>query len=227
MPQDDQANEANSAVSSPAPAPLTRRTVIASAAIVPLTALTHPSEADAQSKKATQAGIAAPKPALTAAQRRTLEAMVDRLVPQDELGPGALDMGAAEYIDRSLADAISNEKTAFTNGLSSIDSFARASHGAAFAELTSEKKDAVLTAMEAGNAGGFPDAQGFFNRVRRLTLEGMFSDPYYGGNKNFAGWDLIRYPGIKLATSIDDQKMSKAPTPVRKSIYDTGGNHGH
>jgi hypothetical protein len=203
---------------------ITRRTVIASAAIVPLSALTAPPVAAGQTAKT------APKLILTAVQRKTLEAIVDRLVPKDELGPGALEMGAAEYIDRSLADAISNEKNAFTMGLARTDEFARASQGAAFADLTPEKKDAVLTAMEASTASGFQDAQGFFNRVRRLTLEGMFSDPYYGGNKNFAGWDLIGYPGIKLATSLDDQKMSFPPAKVRRSVYaasNTGENHGH
>ncbi len=49
-------------------------------------------------------------------------------------------------------------------------------------------------------------------------MEGMFGDPYYGGNKNFAGWDLIRYPGPRLATSADDQKMGvahQAVSPLR------------
>ncbi len=190
---------------------LTRRTVIASAAFVPLAALT----ATAQAKKL----------ALTPVQRRTLEAILDRLVPKDELGPGAVEMGAAEYIDRSLADALAAEKVAFLAGLTRTDQFATASQGAAFAELSGEKGDAVLTAMEAGTAGGFSDAQGFFNRVRRLTLEGMFGDPYYGGNKNFAGWDLIRYPGAKLAVTPQDQRMSAVPTPVRRSVW--GDQHGH
>jgi len=200
------------------PLTVTRRTVIASAAFVPLAALT----ATAQTKNA------APKLALSATQRRTLEAILDHLVPKDELGPGAVEMGAAEYIDRSLSDALASEKVVFLAGLSHTDQFSQSSQGKAFADLTGEKKDAVLTAMEAGKAAGFADAQGFFNRVRRLTLEGMFSDPYYGGNKNFAGWDLIRYPGAKLAVSAQDQRMSAAPTPVRKSIYaDAGEQHGH
>ena len=216
MSKDDQLKEMKTETA------LTRRTVITGATFVPLAALAAGTPAGAQSRKT------APKLALSVAQRRTLEAIVDRLVPKDELGPGALEMGAAEYIDRSIAEAISNEKNAFTTGLSRTDDFARSSQGAAFADLTPEKKDAVLTAMEAGKAGGFADAQGFFNRARRLTLEGMFSDPYYGGNKNFAGWDLIRYPGPRLATRVEDQKMSKPSTPVRKSVYgDAGEHHGH
>ena len=56
----------------------------------------------------------------------------------------------------------------------------------------------------------------------------MFGDPYYGGNKNFAGWDLIRYPGPRLATSPDDQKMGVEIKPyhIRRTAH-AGENHGH
>jgi hypothetical protein len=91
--------------------------------------------------------------------------------------------------------------------------------------LSPEQRDAVITAVEAGTAQGFPNARAFFNRARRLTLEGMFGDPYYGGNKDFAGWDLIRYPGPRPATSPDDQKMDVEPKPYRVSAW--GAKYGH
>jgi gluconate 2-dehydrogenase gamma chain len=192
------------------PLPITRRTVLASAAIVPVATLT--------------AAAQAPKTALSAAERQILDAFVDRLVPKDELGPGALEMGAANYIDLCLADYLAAEKPSITAGLAAVVAFARQSQGAAFTELSAEKKDAVLTAMDNGTATGFtPNSRVFFNRVRRLTLEGMFCDPYYGGNKNFAGWDLIRYPGPRLAVGPEDQKMSTLPKPLHQSAY----GHGH
>jgi gluconate 2-dehydrogenase gamma chain len=190
---------------------LSRRTVIASATLIPVA--THTAAAQA------------PQTALSASQRQILDAFVDRLIPKDELGPGALECGAANYIDRSLADALSAEKGSFTEGLAAVDAFARQAHGAAFPELNAERKDAVLTALEAGEASGFPNARAFFNRVRRLTLEGTFGDPYYGGNRNFAGWDLIRYPGPRLAVGPDDQKMTSLPKPLHQSAY--GSNRGH
>src|SRR5690242_18877930 len=55
------------------------------------------------------------------------------------------------------------------------------------------------------HSGQVPNLKAFFDRIHRLTLEGMFGDPCYGGNRNFAGWDLIRYPGSKLASSPQDQ----------------------
>ncbi len=198
------------------PLQITRRTVIASATFVPLAALT--------------AAAQTPQTALSPAQLKTLEACLDRIVPKDDLGPGAVECGAANYIDRSLAGALAAEKGAFLEGLAGLDALAHATHNAAFADLAPDVRDALLTSMENGTAPNFPSARQFFARVRRLTLEGMFSDPYYGGNKNFAGWDLIRYPGPRLAVAPEDQKMSAPPRPYRRSAYGTGAsgdNHGH
>src|ERR1700735_2806335 len=189
-------------------ADLSRRAVIASAAIIPVAALT----AAAQS-------TAAPPSALSDAQLRLVAAFVDRIIPKDELGPGASESGVPEYINRSLGDYLAGEKAAFIEGLEATDAFARRSQARPFIELSSDKQDAVLISMESGSAEGFPNAQAFFNRARRLTLEGMFGDPYYGGNKNFAGWDLIRYPGPRLAPSADDQKMGVEIKPYHHSAY--------
>jgi hypothetical protein len=193
---------------------ITRRTVIAGATLIPIAAIQGAPQA---------AKSAAPATALLPDQRRVLEAFIDRLVPKDELGPGAVECGAAEYIDRSLADYLAQEKNVFVQGLAAVDQYARSSQGGPFADLSAEKRDAVLTAIDTGQA---PNLRGFFNRVRRLMLEGMFGDPSYGGNKNFAGWDLIRYPGAKMAVGPEDQSMKTPPTPYRKALYG-GGGHGH
>jgi gluconate 2-dehydrogenase gamma chain len=196
---------------------ISRRAVIASAAIVPVAAIT----AAAQT-------AAPPASPLSDAQLRLLAAFVDRIIPKDELGPSASECDVPIYINRSLGDYLAGEKAAFIEGLEATDAFARRSQTRPFIELTPEKQDAVLTAMESGSAEGFPNARGFFYRARRLTMEGMFGDPYYGGNKNFAGWDLIRYPGPRLATTADDQKMGVQIKPYHHSAYGAAGeNHGH
>ena len=191
---------------------ISRRSVIASAALVPVAAITSAAQRAGES-------------ALSPAQLRTLEAFVDRLIPKDDLGPGATECGVAVYINRSLGDYLAPEKAAFIAGLEATDAFARRTEDRAFADLSADKQDALLTAMDNGTAAGFPDARAFFGRVRRLALEGMFGDPSYGGNRNFAGWDLIRYPGPRLAVSPEDQKMGVAIKPLRASAY--GNGHGH
>jgi gluconate 2-dehydrogenase gamma chain len=190
---------------------ISRRAVIVSAALVPVAALT----ASAQASES----------ALSAAQLRILAAFVDRLIPKDELGPGASESGVPVYINRALGDYLAGEKPAFIEGLEATDALARRTQNAAFVDLTPDKQDALLTAMDNGTADGFPNARAFFNRARRLAMEGMFGDPYYGGNKNFAGWDLIKYPGPRMATTAADQRMGLEISPYHHSAY--GGEHGH
>ena len=66
-------------------------------------------------------------------------------------------------------------------------------------KLGAAKQDEVIAALEQGKATGFtwPTAQAFFNTVRTHTMEGMFADPVYGGNKDFAGWLLVGFPGAQ------------------------------
>ena len=40
----------------------------------------------------------------------------------------------------------------------------------------------------------------------------MFADPIYGGNKDFAGWRLIGFPGAQPLFSPDDLQSKKAFT---------------
>jgi gluconate 2-dehydrogenase gamma chain len=170
---------------------------------------------------------------LTAAEADTLEAIVARLIPTDENGPGAAEARAAHYIDRALTGPLRSSREAYAAGLAAIDAYAQSKKGAGFARLSAPDQDAVLGDMETNVATGFvPDAAAFFNLVRDHTIQGTFCDPYYGGNANFVGWDLIGYPGLRMAVGEDEQRM-KAPNPVRRSAYEApmftmkGGAHGH
>ena len=150
---------------------------------------------------------------------------VDRLIPEDELGPGAAKAGAQNYIDRQLAGYLAAEKNDFVAGIEGLDAYARRAHSAPFADLSAEKRDEVLTAMDNNRAEGFTQARTFFNRARRLTLEGTFGDPHYGGNKDFIGWDLIKYPGPRPAVGPEHQKMATPAAPYHKSAW--GDDHSH
>jgi gluconate 2-dehydrogenase gamma chain len=174
---------------------------------------------------------------LTAAEADILEAVCARLIPTDENGPGATEARAAHYIDRALTGPLRASRDAYAAGLAAIDSYAQASKGAPFVKLAPRDQDAVLTDMEKNVATGFtPNAATFFNLVRTHTIQGTFCDPYYGGNANFIGWDLIGYPGLRMAVDAQEQRMS-APKAVRLSAYEeamfarkasaTGGDHGH
>jgi gluconate 2-dehydrogenase gamma chain len=162
-----------------------------------------------------------PLQVLNAAESETLEAIVARLIPTDANGPGATETRAARYIDRALAGALASSHPAYAAGLAAVERYARSTKGGAFAKLSPEDQDAVLTDMESNAATGFtPNSATFFNLVREDTLQGMFCDPYYGGNANFVGWDLLGYPGVRTMVSPDQQRMGIELTPNHKSAYD-------
>ncbi len=166
---------------------------------------------------------------LTARETEILSAMVDRLIPSDELGPGALDAGVLRYIDRALSEAESDAADAYRSGLAALDTYSRYTRGGPFIDLSTVDQDSVLIDVQIGAATGagvgFVGGSGsFFNMVKSHTWQGMFGDPEYGGNVNFAGWDLLDYPGVRLGVSPEDQRLLEADQlePVRRSAYDYG-----
>jgi len=171
--------------------------------------------------------LAGPLTNLTASEAEILSAMVDRLIPTDELGPGALDAGVLQYIDRAMSEAESGSAEAYRSGLAALDTYSRYTRGGPFIDLSTIDQDSVLIDVQLGAAtgvgAGFVGSSGsFFNMVKGHTWQGMFGDPKYGGNVNFAGWDLIDYPGVRLGVSVEDQRSLEADQldPVRRSAYD-------
>jgi gluconate 2-dehydrogenase gamma chain len=160
---------------------------------------------------------------LTAAESDILEAVVARLIPSDELGPGAREARAAHYIDLALGGALASSRPAYAAGLAALDRYAQASRGDAFARLSPMDQDAVLVDVEKGAATGFTGSStAFFNMVLNHTHQGTFGDPYYGGNANFVGWDLLGYPGVRTMVSAADQRELEAGglKSNHKSAYD-------
>ena len=170
---------------------------------------------------------AGPLTNLTASETEILSAMVDRLIPTDELGPGALDAGVLQYIDRALSEAESDAADEYRSGLAALDAYSRYTRGGPFVDLSTVDQDSVLIDVQLGAATGagvgFQGSSGsFFNMVKSHTWQGMFGDPKYGGNVGFAGWDLVDYPGVRLGMSPEDQRRLEADQleAVRRSAYD-------
>ena len=161
---------------------------------------------------------------LAAAELAMLTAVCARIIPTDENGPGATEARAAQYIDRALGGWLAPSREAYNVGLALIDESAAKHGGRRFVELAAADQDAVLTIIQQTP---------FFALVRTHTIQGTFCDPAYGGNANFAGWDLIGYPGVRLAVTAEDQRMASPAKPVRRSAYDyamfsaMGVTHAH
>ena len=143
-----------------------------------------------------------------------------RLIPSDANGPGATEAHAARYIDRALGSALASFREAYSKGLVALDQYARSARGRAFAQLPADAQDAVLTEVESDAAPGFPESGAFFSLVRFHTIQGTFCDPYYGGNANFVGWDLIGYPGVRTTVGPEEQRLGTDIPPNHKSAYD-------
>ena len=144
----------------------------------------------------------------------TVAAFAERLMPGAPGKPGARDAGVLHYIDLALAGAYADLQDFYRRGLTSLEAYCRKTHDASFVKLDAAKQDEVITALEHGKATGFswPTAQAFFNTVRTHTMEGMFGDPVYGGNKDFAGWVLVAFPGAQPLFSPADMQSKDAFT---------------
>lgn len=160
---------------------------------------------------------------LTAPEWAFVCAAVDRLIPRDEHGPGALELGVAEYIDRQMGTPWAEgarwymqgpfikaapefgyqsrltPREQYRLGVRAADDHCRKVYGRPFAEIAVADRDAALKAMEDGKAGDEAAAlKTFFNSfLLKNTLEGYFGDPMYGGNKDMAAWRMIGYPGVR------------------------------
>ena len=160
---------------------------------------------------------------LTATESDLLEAIVERLIPSDANGPGAREARVAHYIDRALGGALAASRPSYAAGLDALDRYARASRGKPFLELAATDQDSVLIDCETGGARGFTGSSAqFFAMVLAHTRQGMFGDPYYGGNANFVGWDLVGYPGVRTSVSPADQQGLEANKLAanHRSAYD-------
>ena len=201
------------------------------AAAGPVSILSTADSAAAAEPAAAQAASAAPREAfenLTAVEADLLEAIVDRLIPTDPLGPGAREARAAHCIDRALGGALASSRQAYAAGLAALDRYAHASRGKGFLELSASDKDSVLMDVESGavTPGIFAGSSAqFFTLVLNHTRQGTFGDPYYGGNSNFVGWDLLGYPGVRTMVTAADQKALEAGQlkPNHRSAYDYEG----
>lgn len=160
-------------------------------------------------------------------EARFVEAAVSRIIPDDELGPGALEAAVPLFIDRQLQSQFGLAATWYMQGpwqdgteqqgyqlpltpqevyrssIAALDAHAEETYGAVFAELADRDKDAILTALEAGEVDVPPLPKRildtFWGMLLDNTKEGYFSDPAYGGNHDKVGWRLVGFPGVAAA----------------------------
>ena len=111
-------------------------------------------------------------------------AIAARIIPTDET-PGATEAGVIYFIDNVLGTSRTEVLQPMREGLASLQAAAQATYGnASFSALAPEQQDELLVSIE--------DTE-FFGTMRYMTIAGMFSLPEYGGNRDYAGWNLIGF----------------------------------
>jgi gluconate 2-dehydrogenase gamma chain len=157
----------------------------------------------------------------TAQEAAAVEALVDRLIPSDDLSPGGKDCGCAIFIDRQLAGPYGRFEGYYMAGpfqkgtkqqgpqspvtpaqhyrtaLAAFDAACRSKYsGKSFVDLADAEKDEAIKGLEDGSLTlEGTDAQEFFKLILKDTQNGFLADPIYGGNKNMASWKMIGFPG--------------------------------
>lgn len=112
----------------------------------------------------------------------------------------------------------------FVVGVRAIDHAARQKFDSGFKDLEPEQQDEILTMFENDEAEmtGVSSAT-FFNTLVQATIEGAYSDPVYGGNRNMDGWRMLEYPGPR-ATYADQIEPDEFIVLEPKNLRDY---HGH
>lgn len=137
-----------------------------------------------------------PERALTLDRRAwtSVELFTSRILPTDDL-PGAREANVVGFVDRQLAEPhFAVFKTEVLMGVAVLDVLSRGRFEKDFADVSDDERDEVIAALAAGEGtmDGF-SASHFFDVLFTLTLEGTFSDPVHGGNRDESGWKMLGY----------------------------------
>lgn len=156
----------------------------------------------------------------TQAEFAVIDAASERIFPKDDNGPGASDLGVAFYIDHQLAGSYGfnardymeppffhgeevqgyqgrlKRREIFKFGIREMENYSHQKYDKGFTELDAEQQDKVLQDFQEDKVKlATISPNGFFDLLRSVTLEGLYSDPLYGGNVDMEGWKMRNYPG--------------------------------
>jgi gluconate 2-dehydrogenase gamma chain len=178
--------------------------------------------------------------------RLTFAAAVDTIIPADELSPSGSECGIVSFIDRQLASAWGGgakmyrggpfmpgkpeqgyqlaltPREFFQVGVAAANEWSRKTYGKEFDRLSPADRVSALRAIEQGKAEfvGF-SSRDFFAQLLSITMQGFFSDPIYGGNRDKASWKMLGFPGLPAtyAEKIDEYRDKRYLAPPQ-SIAD-------
>ncbi|MGH8233763.1 MAG: gluconate 2-dehydrogenase subunit 3 family protein [Rhodanobacteraceae bacterium] len=170
-------------------------------------------------------------------EKHFLDAAIERLIPGDAQSPGAREAGVTTFIDRQLSGPYGMAQTWYMRGpwptgdeqqgyqskltpaqmyraaIRDIQDHCQKKYGKHFEALAADQQNAVLHGLEGGHIK-LPDtsAKQFFQLLWNNTQQGFLADPMYGGNRDFAGWKLVGFPGPRYNYVAEIDKYGKPYT---------------
>jgi gluconate 2-dehydrogenase gamma chain len=197
----------------------------------------------AQAQQPAAAAAAAPAPEgysfLNLDEAAFVEALVDHMVPADNLTPKGTDIGINIFIDRALAGSWGKGERLYMQGpwklgvpsqgyqlpltpaqlyragIVATNAHCVKTYGKPFDRLDEKQREEVLVGLSTAKItfdNGLP-VRVFWGTLYQTVMEGMFSDPIYGGNRNKAGWKLIGFPGAIAVHRENVEKYRDKPFP--------------
>jgi gluconate 2-dehydrogenase gamma chain len=198
-----------------------------------------PEPAQAQTPQPAAASAPAGYEFLNIDEAAFIEALVDHMVPADDLTPKGTDVGINIYIDRALAGGWGKGDRLYMQGpwkrgvpsqgyqlpltpaqlyragIEATNAHCRKTYGKTFDRLDEAQREEVLVGLQSAKINfdsGLP-VRVFWGALYQTVIEGMFSDPIYGGNRNKAGWQLIGFPGVIAVHRDNVAKYRGKPFP--------------
>ena len=157
-------------------------------------------------------------------EARTVEAIAARVIPSEPHAPGAREAGVVIYIDRAVAGYFRGLQTLYRAGIQELNDLSGSRFNAAFAALSEVQQDGILAELDGRKHDPNPNGDTmeesdsllmrFFLVVRDHTMQGMFCDPMYGGNRNGVGWKMIGFPGAQWGYSADQLRPGFDATTI-------------
>ncbi|EUC18832.1 Gluconate 2-dehydrogenase (acceptor) [Burkholderia sp. BT03] len=166
-----------------------------------------------------------------------IQAAVDRLIPADSEGPGAIDASVPEFIDRQMDTPYAHgalwymqgpfaqgvpelgyqlklvPRDLYRLGIAAVNAHCTKTYAKTFDALDTATRDTVLAALEANKVELADVPAGvFFGQLLQNTREGYFCDPMHGGNHDMGGWKMIGFPGAR-ADFMDFVNQNGQPYP--------------
>ena len=125
-----------------------------------------------------------------------LRSLMNRIIPLDDF-PDAWEAGVGDYLARQFERDLHARVETYRLGLEALEAESRAFAGKSFTELDPFTQDTILARLEAGQvmASWLVNPTEFFHMVIDHVMEGYYSDPGNGGNRDSIVWKMIGFTG--------------------------------